>query len=605
MMKNKIFNTVFFFLIIIITVIGCAKIVTPTGGPKDADPPKVISSKPGNFSTNFDSKDVSITFNEYIQLKDVNSTLVISPPMDEKPIIRVKGKSLNISFENELRDSTTYNMYFGNSLQDYNEGNPLENFQYIFSTGSFIDSLSIQGKVLNSFDLVPVEGVFVMLYSELSDSVPYKQIPNYLSKTNKEGLYRINNIRQGNYKLFCLKDNNKNYMFDINNEEIAFTDSLISFQLKTTIQTDTIYKDAFPDTVETGTKDEIKNQQKTIDTIITRTFNNYPINDYVFMLFTEDFEQQYLKNSLREEKQKLGFVLNRQAKDSVILRLNDFPEAKFIKESSFKADTFIYWLTDSAVYNRKELSCLFSYQKLDSNNVYFWSNDSVKLRYTEAKKSKNEQPDTSYNPSFNLKNNSTFDLNKKISFKVPSPVDFIDTSKIRLYSIIDSVETSLKYSIIPSENKNREYYFTTVLDENTSYRLELFSSAVKNIYGQVNDTLIYEFKTQKLDFYGKLLINISGINTGSNVIVQLIESGKEEKVIQQKTIAENKIVDFSYLPPKEFMIKLIFDANKNNSWDTGNYLKHLQPEDVLYYEAPVKIRSNWDVEINIDLSKRL
>ena len=604
-MMNKIILSTLLFFVLIVIAVSCAKVVSPTGGPKDELPPEIISSTPQNYSTNFKDKDIKITFNEYIQIKDINSNLIVSPLIDEKPIIRVKGKSLNISFEKDFRDSTTYNMYFGNSLQDYNEGNPLENFQFVFSTGDYIDSLSIQGKVLNAFDIIPVEGVFVMLYSDFSDSVPLKQIPNYISKTNKDGVFQINNIRHGNYKVFCLKDLNKNYIFDIPDEEIAFTDSLISFELKTITQTDTLFKEDLVEKINVDVKKKKSKEQKIIDTIITRTVIDYPVNEYVFMSFTEEYVKQYLKNYLRDEKQKIEIILNQQAKDSVIFKLIDFPDAEFIKEVSAKTDTFIYWLTDSAIYNKKELSGLFSYQKTDSNNMFVWTNDTIKLRYLEVKLKKNELPDTSLKPVFNIKEKSTLDLNKRISFKCPSPIDFIDTSKIKLISIVDTIETYMKYSIKPFENKNREYYFTTIFDENKSYRLELLSSALKNIYGQVNDTLIYEFKTQKLDFYGKLLINITGINIGSNVIVQLIEKSKEEKIIQQKIINQDQIVEYSYLYPKEHIVKLIFDRNNNNVWDTGNYMKHLQPEDVLYYEAPAKIRSNWDVEISIDLSKRM
>ncbi|MCK5170734.1 MAG: Ig-like domain-containing protein, partial [Bacteroidales bacterium] len=221
---------------------GCAKIVAPTGGPKDEEHPLIVEIDPPDKTVNFDSKKISITFNEFIQLKDLNNNLIISPPVEEKPDIKVKGKALVIEFAEELKDSTTYNIYFGNSVQDYNEGNPIENFQYVLSTGSYIDSLSIKGQVINSFNLLPEEGVFVMLYKDSEDSVPIKQIPDYISKTNEEGYFRINNIRENQYKLFCLRDLNKNYLFDLPSEEIAYTDSLIQFELVTHIHVDTIYK---------------------------------------------------------------------------------------------------------------------------------------------------------------------------------------------------------------------------------------------------------------------------------------------------------------------------------------------------------------------------
>ncbi len=221
---------------------SCAKVVAPTGGPKDEEHPLIVEVNPPDYTVNFDSKKISITFNEYIQLKDLNNNLIISPPVGEKPDVKVKGKTLVIEFNEELKDSTTYNIYFGNSVQDYNEGNPIENFEYVLSTGTYIDSLSISGKIINSFNLLPEEGVYVMLYKDLEDSVPIKQIPIYISKTNKEGLYRINNISNNKYKLFALRDFNKNYLFDLPNEDIAFIDSLVLFDLISETKIDTIFK---------------------------------------------------------------------------------------------------------------------------------------------------------------------------------------------------------------------------------------------------------------------------------------------------------------------------------------------------------------------------
>ena len=218
----------------------CAKQATLTGGPKDEDHPLIVKINPPFNTTNFDSKEINITFNEFIQLKDLNNNLIVSPPLEEKPEITIKGKTLAIELLTELQDSTTYNIYFGNSVQDYNEGNPIENFEYVFSTGDYIDSLSISGQVINSFTLIPEEGVFVMLYKDYEDSVPIKQLPVHISKTNKEGFFRINNISNNKFKVFCLRDFNKNYLFDLPNEDIAFTDSLLIFNLVTETTIDTI-----------------------------------------------------------------------------------------------------------------------------------------------------------------------------------------------------------------------------------------------------------------------------------------------------------------------------------------------------------------------------
>ena len=189
-MKVKNIQTALILLLSTLFLSQCAKIVAPTGGPKDEDHPLIVKIEPPFNTINFNNKKIEITFNEFIQLKDLSSNLVVSPPLEEKPEIKVKGKTLVIELLGELQDSTTYNIYFGNSVQDYNEGNPIEHFEYVFSTGDFIDSLSIKGQVVNSYNLLPEEGVFVMLYKDYEDSVPMKQLPVHISKTNKEGFLK-------------------------------------------------------------------------------------------------------------------------------------------------------------------------------------------------------------------------------------------------------------------------------------------------------------------------------------------------------------------------------------------------------------------------------
>jgi len=222
------------------------------------------------------------------------------------------------------------------------------------------------------------------------------------------------------------------------------------------------------------------------------------------------------------------------------------------------------------------------------------------MKYIETKK---EDSDTYLKVNLNIKDKETFDLNKYIFLQVGTPLFSINTANIALFSIEDSVETKVQYKL--DKTKLREYSFRVNWKENTNYRLEIPPAVFTDIYGNVNDTIITTFRTQKLDFYGKLFINIKGIENKNNIIVQLITSDKKsETVIAEKFINTDQIVEFSYLPPKEFLVKLVFDDNYNRVWDTGNYLEHIQPEEVLYYEKSAKIRSNWDVEIAIDLKKR-
>ena len=607
MKVNSIYKVIYISIFSAIILASCAKIVAPTGGPKDEDHPLIVEIDPPDYTVNFDSKKINITFNEFIQLKDLNESLVISPPLEEKPEIKVKGKILVIEFLEELKDSTTYNIYFGNSVQDYNEGNPIENYQYVLSTGSYVDSLSISGQVINSFNLLPEEGVFVMMYEEHEDSVPIKQIPTYISKTNEEGLFRINNIGHNNYKLFCVRDFNKNYLFDLPTEDIAFIDSLVEFELITHTHIDTFY---VPDSIYVLNNQEIpeRKEERKIDTIIEDSHTFYPVNEYVLRLFTEYHELQYLTNNTRETKHKIEVTFNKPIKDSIVISLVDTILEKqwYIKEINQTRDSVIYWLTDSSMYNQERLMLALNYQREDSNLVYQWNVDTLNLRYVEEKLRRNEEPDTTIKYNLNVQNKGQMDLNKDIKFFFETPLGHYDTSRINLFEVIDSIETPKRFDFYKDSVKHRTYWMAVDWSEDTVYRLEINPGAFTDIYESTNDTSILLFDTQKRDYYGKILIDVIGMDSipSYQLICQLILPGKEsETVFNEKIIQNNQLVEFDFLPPKEFIFKVILDKNYNGKWDTGEYLKNIQPEEVLYHDEKIKVRSNWDIEVNFNVEK--
>ena len=604
-MKIKTIQKLIYYTVFIAVFFSaCAKIVQPTGGPKDEQHPLIEEINPPDYSINFETDEIKITFDEFIQLKELNNNLIVSPPVEEKLDIKVKGKTLLINFEEELKDSTTYNIYFGNSVQDYNEGNPIENFQYVLSTGSYIDSLSIEGQVVNSFNLLPEADVFVMLYSENTDSIPIKEIPVYISKTNEEGFFRINNIKHDEYKLFCLRDFNKNYLFDIPDEEIAFIDSLVVFDIVTELTSDTIYYLNVDSLV-------LVEDSLSIDSIIEKSYSHYPVKNYVFRLFAEDLDVQYLANNTRDIKQKIEFVFNNPIKDSVVLSIADtVMEDWFIKEKGINNDSLTYWLTDSSLYNREELTFLLRYQKEDSNLVFQWNTDTLDLRFFEQeveKKKKNdeEKVDTSLKYNLNIKSRGTIDLNNNLKFAFETPLQYFDTTKIDLFAVIDTIRIPVKFDFARNNKKLREFHMDVKWGEDTIYKLEVYPGAFTDIYQTKNDTSILEFVSQKRNYYGRILADISGIDSSFQAICQIILQAKEEeKVVREKIIQSDQIITYDFMPPKEFILKIIIDKNFNNKWDTGEYLKHLQAEEVLYYDSKIEMRSDWDIEINFNVNRK-
>ncbi|MEZ4996336.1 MAG: Ig-like domain-containing domain [Bacteroidales bacterium] len=208
-------------------VLSCAKISAPTGGPKDNDPPVILKSLPENGTVMFSGKTFSITFDEYVVLDRITEKFMVSPPLATKPDIKLRGKNLVVTWEDDLADSTTYTFYFQDAIRDNNENNPIPNYQYVFSTGPFLDSLSLTGNVFNASDLEIVEDVTVIMHSNLSDTAPRKVLPAYISRPDPSGGFMISNIRPGNYRLYALKDMNGNTLYDLDDEIFAFSDSLI------------------------------------------------------------------------------------------------------------------------------------------------------------------------------------------------------------------------------------------------------------------------------------------------------------------------------------------------------------------------------------------
>ncbi len=219
---------------------GCATKSMPTGGEKDTLPPQIDSVKSTpNYQVNFEKQNIEIRFDEWIEIRDIFNQVVISPPLEFEPEINQKGRGVRFEFaaEEVLRENATYTINFGDAIRDYNEGNVAENLRFVFSTGPFLDSLTVTGKVVDAYTLEPLEDILVMMYDNYADSVVRTKRPFYFSKTDESGQFTINNVKNGYFKSFALKDNNLNYLYDLSDEAIGFIDSLtlVSDSLSTSL----------------------------------------------------------------------------------------------------------------------------------------------------------------------------------------------------------------------------------------------------------------------------------------------------------------------------------------------------------------------------------
>lgn len=214
-------------LALIVLINSCANIVAPTGGSKDTDPPVVTRIHPPNEEVLFFDNRIEIEFDEYVRLNDVKNQMVVSPPFPQEPEIKLKGKKLMMDIPDSLSEGTTYVINFGDAIVDLNEGNELSNYKYIFSTGPYLDSLKLKGKVIDGLTQQGREGIFVLVYDQDYDSIPFLERPYYFSKTDGSGNFEIGFMRSGSYKAIALKDDNGNYLYDLPEEEIGFVDKQV------------------------------------------------------------------------------------------------------------------------------------------------------------------------------------------------------------------------------------------------------------------------------------------------------------------------------------------------------------------------------------------
>lgn len=589
---------------------NCANIVPPTGGPKDSIPPKIMGSNPPMYSTEILPSRITITFDEFIELRNLQQQFLISPPQAEPPEIRQRGRLLTIDFKSELEPFTTYTLNFGNAVVDLNEGNILSNFEFVFSTGETIDSLTITGKVFNALEKKSEENVTVMLYPNHGDSVPMKDIPLYVTRTDKEGNFKLRHLRADTFKLFALVDVNNNYLYDRpGSEAIAFLDTLIfptgaDFITQMLADTAQIKQDTIPNrsAAPEGEAPDDHHHDHDAEHEHEEEIQKEPA--IVLRLFTEDVTKQYISSATRPERNRLFFTLNRPSRQEPEIRTLNFSteEAWKVFESSPKNDTVHIWITDTLVTKLDSIQLEISFFDEKPDSVYTLY-DTIQFRFADVAERASQglrRPAAGAEVPFsiNLRNNETLELNKTITFSSRRPVADLDTSKIELTEIIDSIVNQVPYNLEQHPLYPRRFLLKTSLKEDNEYKLFVLPAAFTDIYNHINDTIQIDFKTQKETAYGSLLLDVK--NNTPSVILQLLDD--KNNVLKEYFISEDTKIDYRFLKPQKYRLRAIYDRNNNGKWDTGNYLLGLQPEEVVLFKEDITIRAAWELELSWEIS---
>lgn len=528
-------------VLLIVVISGCAKRGSPTGGPVDSIPPVLINASPKINSTNFDSKEIRLTFDEFVKLDKVDEQLIISPPLNKssyevKPLNGVT-KKVFLEFIDSLETETTYSINFGNSIKDNNEGNPLTFFSYTFSTGETIDSLYVRGNISDAFDKETDDYISIHLYridSIFNDSIIYNNRPTYISNSLDSTSYQFKNIKEGKYLILALKDIDNNYFFDPFYDKIGFIDSLITLP-----------------------RDSIIN----------------------FKLFKEETSLIWDKpHFINSEKIGFGYYGKLDLKNIEIeSSIPDSVNYTYTKEN--EKDTLIFWLSKNS---------------FDSINFNLIEKDTTKLVTVKFDRAKDTLID-----SLSISPKTANIIHLKETFKLSSniPLKNIEDSLITIRDI-DSLIVPFTTSI--NDNLDQiDIEFEVSPSDN--YRVFILPEAIKDVRGVSNDTLQYNVVSQSLEDYGNVYLDVIR-NSSSKFILQMIDSNGE--VIRVfKNVNQNATYNFDYVRPGKYIFRLIEDANNNDKWDTGNYLKKIKPERVYYFSNELEVRANWDLNETFNLNQ--
>lgn len=583
-MKGWTYRSWMIIAAIFSVIFSCARQAAPSGGLRDISPPRITRSVPANGTLNYKGKSIVITFNEYIVLDKLTEKFMISPPVKKKPNIVLRGKTLNIEFLEALKDSTTYTLYFQDAIRDLNEGNPIPDFQFVFSTGNVLDSLSVTGNVYNSFNLEATESTLILMHRQLADSAPVKLMPDYITLADINGGFRINNVKGGTYRLYALQDKNNNKKYELTNEGFAFMDNRVEINQ---------IKNYLPIVI---VKDTVK-----IGPVLKKT-PVVPIIDgeYKLFLFTAPNKNHYLTSSGRKTSNLLTYTLSLPP-DSIKFEF-DIPDAvkkSYFVEKNLAGDTIDVWLTDSVLYSRQKINTIVGFPFTDSTGVTKLKTDTIPLRFVATRATKAKETMSKYTFTTNISGNTIWQ-GQQIIFLSQTPFRTPDTTKIRLYESGKTRRFVIPYIIIKDSLNSRRYYLKAKFKEGSTYQFIADSGSFGNIFGDVADSTGMKFSVREEDSFGQLTMNVS--NVKGDIIIQLLDS--KEKLISQKQIKESGKVEFSLLEKGNYRVRAIYDINGDGKWTTGDYKTKQQPEPVSYFNSEVEIKIDWKKEEDLDLSVR-
>lgn len=571
--------------------IACAQIVTPSGGPKDELPPLILEMNPEPFNTNFSGNTIEIEFDEYIKLHEPANQILISPPQRKSPEYVIKKKSLIVKFKDTLMENTTYTINFGEAIRDNNEGNVLGRLTYVFSTGAYLDSMQVKGRVLNAIDGSPADDILVMLYDQDVDSLPLDTLPLYFGRTDELGNFRLSNLKNIDYKIFGLKDENANYIYDIPEENIAFLDGMIRPDLAPA-RPDTAVLDT---TVSDSNNFNVDVEEMEIDSL--ELVEELAQHHQLFM-FVEADTVQYLKKASASGLGQLLFEYNLPVKEFRVQPVTSgLPRYWRLKEFHAHRDSITLWLRNV------ELDSLKLLVQADAGKI-----DTVELALAKLDTSQESGKASKFSTKSSVVDDGKMKVKISQSGRSPKPgepkklITNHPVSKLSIDSISmfqDSTEIPFQMQLVDSSLRRFQLVYYQIPEKR--YNINILPNAFADLNGVGNtDTITTSFKAMLPDELGNVDLIIT-VPDSMSIVIQVLDQA--QKIIHQEQLKGSGTVLLSAVTPGKYSLKAIFDKNGNGMWDTGRYNRKLQPEQAVFYPSEIEVRENWDLETEWDLTK--
>lgn len=530
-----------FLFFAVLIVAGCAKQTALSGGERDTVPPQALEYRPPLFATQFQQRSFSITFDEFFSVDNLASKLIVSPPLDYPVEYEIRRKTLTVTWQDTLLPHTTYQFNFGGAIVDLTERNPTTDLVYVFSTGDYIDSLTIGGSLTLARDNTPLQGAAVMLYQGQADSLPLTSKPNYFGMSGPNGTFDIRYLPEGDFKMFVLKEENTNYLYNGPPEIIGFPVMRPTAQLADSTAT----RVHIPTFIEPDTSFYILSTEQRDFGFYQTVFSRPAVDPSIqFTIPDTDIEME-TASVLSKNRDTLRTWLRLPEDNIGELRV-------IVRDESRLADTSFWYLETDPKY-------------MDQPSLEMRANIGA----------------------------GKLDRNRDLTLTFTNPIIEVDTGLIQL--IRDSVSVPIP-APVPSAS-GLKYSFQLDPQPDHSYLLIVDGGAFKGYFGEYNDSTAFSYSLRDTEYYGtlSLKVNDSLFAANPNPIVQFLSP--QGTVLRTDRISDGGSIHYPQLAPGKYGLKLVFDRNDNMQWDPGSYAEKRQPEKVVIYPDPIEVRSNWDLEL--------